>query len=140
MIDLYCEECGATLSNSMSCWDMLGEIIAWEAQDPELLAEHFLTVASYNLQHPAQFAEGLVPQLQTSFISYLDGTLTLEQIRLQTRRAYNGAKRVLKPEAERRPVQRHWPMTIADVYLDAQPEGAAERVRAWANSIRQELI
>lgn len=140
MSDLHCEECGATLSNSMSCWDMLGEIIAWEAHDRELVAEHFLTVTSYNLQHPAQFAEGVVPQLQSSFMSFLDGSLTLDQIRLQTRRAYNGAKRVLKSEAERRPVLHPWPMTIADVYLDAQPKGAAERVRAWANSIRQELL
>jgi hypothetical protein len=36
-------------------------------------------------------------------------------------------------------VLRRWPMTIADVYLSGQPQGAAERVKAWAAGIRQEL-
>jgi hypothetical protein len=46
---------------------------------------------------------------------------------------------VLKPEAERRPVLRQWSLTIADVYLPDQPQGAAERVKAWAASIRREF-
>jgi hypothetical protein len=46
---------------------------------------------------------------------------------------------VLKPEAERQPVLRQWTMTIADVYLPDQPQGAAERVRAWAAVIRRAI-
>jgi len=40
---------------------MLGAIGAWEYQYSALMAAHFLAVASYNLQHPAQFtnAQGL---------------------------------------------------------------------------------
>jgi hypothetical protein len=53
--ELHCAECGAPRVSGMTCWEMLGAIIAWEYHDPALLAEHFLTVASYNLQHPAQF-------------------------------------------------------------------------------------
>jgi hypothetical protein len=30
-------------------------------------------------------------------------------------------------------------MTIADVYLPDQPQDAAERVQAWAATLRQEL-
>lgn len=135
----YCEECGAELSNGLDCWNTFGAVIAWEAHDPELVAEHFLTVASYNLQHPSQFADGVIAQLQTGFVGYLDATLTLDQIRSQTRKTFNGKRRVLRPIEERRPVLRRWPMTIADVYLADQPKGAAERVRAWAASIRQEL-
>jgi len=30
-------------------------------------------------------------------------------------------------------------MTIADVYIPGKPEGAAERVRKWAASIKKEL-
>lgn len=52
-----CPECGARRVEGMTCWEQLGMIIAWEADDPELLAEHFLTVATYNLQHPAQFTD-----------------------------------------------------------------------------------
>jgi hypothetical protein len=57
-------------------------------------------------------------------------------LRRRAGRAYAGARRVLRPAAERRPVLRTWPMTIAAVYLPNQPHGAADRVRAWAASIR----
>jgi len=46
---------------------------------------------------------------------------------------------VLKPEHERQPMLRQWAMTIAEVYLPDQPQGAAERVRAWAAVIRREI-
>jgi len=36
-------------------------------------------------------------------------------------------------------VLRDWGMTIADVYLPDQPQGAVERVRAWAATIRSQL-
>ncbi len=52
-----CPECGARSVNGMNCWEQLGLLLAWEYDDPELQAEHFLTVAAYNLQHPAQFTD-----------------------------------------------------------------------------------
>ncbi len=52
-----CLECGAASVDGMNCWEQFGAVIAWEFQNPELFAEHFLTVSSYNLQHPAQFTE-----------------------------------------------------------------------------------
>jgi hypothetical protein len=118
---------------------MLGAILAWEYHDPELMAEHFLTVASYNLQHPAQFTEAALAGLCAAYIDHLDHGLAVAQIRRRVGKASAGATRVLKPEAERRLVLRLWPMTIADVYLPDQPQGAAERVRMWAAVIRQEL-
>jgi len=136
---LSCPECGAPTLNGMSCWDMLGAIIAWEYHDPELLAEHFLTVASYNLQHPAQFTEATLAVLQAVFIERLDRGLGITEIRRRVGKAAAGATRVRKPEAERRAVQRQWDMTIADVYLPDRPHGAAERVRAWAAAIRRGL-
>jgi hypothetical protein len=118
---------------------MLGAIIAWEYDDPELLAEHFLTVASYNLQHPAQFTETALAGLQAAFIERLDHGLPIAEIPRRAGKAAAGATRVLKPEAERQPVLRQWPMTITDVYLPDQPEGVAERVRAWAAAIRRAM-
>jgi hypothetical protein len=133
-----CLECGAPMVNGLTCWDMLGAIIAWEFQDPELLAEHFLTVASYNLQHPAQFTEATLAGLWAVFIERIDHGLGITEIRRRVGKATAGATRVLRPEAERHPVLRQWSMTIADVYLPEQPQGAAERVRAWASVIRRE--
>ncbi len=46
---------------------------------------------------------------------------------------------MLKPEAERKPVLRRWSVTIADVYLPDQLQGAAARVQAWAAAIRREI-
>ena len=123
----------------MNCWEMLGAIIAWEGYDPALAAEHFLTVASYNLQHPAQFTDETLGQLKEGFIEHLDHGVPVHVLRKRASRIYEGKKRVLKPEAERHPELRRWPLTIASVYLPDQPEGAAERVRIWATSIRKEL-
>jgi hypothetical protein len=134
-----CPECGAPAVNGMNCWEQLGGIIAWEYDDPELMAEHFLTVAGYNLQHPAQFTGEAIAGLRTAFIEQLDKGTDVSYIRRRNAEAYGGEKRVLKPESERHPVLRHWKMTIADVFLPDQPLGAAGRVRAWAAAIRSQL-
>ena len=134
-----CPECGAPRVDGLSCREQLGAIGAWEWQDPALLALHFLTVASYNLQHPAQFTDAAIAGLRELFIAHLDQGMAVEEVRRRVAQSTAGSVKVLKPEAERRPVLRHWSMTIADVYIPGQPEGAAERVKAWAASIRAEL-
>jgi hypothetical protein len=134
-----CPECGAPTVDGLTCWEQLGALIAWEYDDPELLAEHFLTVAAYNLQHPAQFTDDAIAGLRIAFRERLDTDLPVAEIRRRNAAEYEGKQRVLRPEAERRPVLRQWPMTIADVYTPEQPEGAAARVRAWAAAIRSEL-
>src|SRR5579884_307642 len=112
-----CPECGAPVVNGMTCWEQLGGVLAWEYDDPELMAEHFLTVAGYNLQHPAQFADEAIAGLRASFIDHLDHSVPVSYIRRRNAAANEGQKRVLKPEAERHPILRHWQMTVADVYL-----------------------
>lgn len=133
-----CPECGAPAIDGMSCWEQLGALIAWEYNDPDLLAEHFLTVACYNLQHPAQFANSALAGLRTALIDRLDNHVSVAELRHRAGRAYAGAARVLKPAAERRPELRRWSMTIADVYLPDRPAGAAGRVRLWAAAVRSE--
>jgi hypothetical protein len=135
--EYHCPECGAPWVNDLTCWEMLGALIAWEYDDPHLRAEHFLTVACYNLQHPAQFTEATLAGLQAVFIERLDHGLGVAEIRRRVGKGAAGARKVLRPQAERQPVLRPWAMTIADVYLPDQPEGAAERVRAWAALIRR---
>ncbi len=134
-----CPECGAPMVAGMNCWEQLGAVIAWEAYDPELLAQHFLTVASYNLQHPAQFTQEAIDGLRALYIEHLDHQLPIAEIRRRVGEATAGSVRVRRPEQERRPVLRCWRMTIADVYVPDRPAGAAQRVLEWANSIRSEL-
>lgn len=134
-----CLECGASTQDGMNCWEQLGGILAWEAHDTELAAEHFLTVACYNLQHPAQFTDEAMDALRAGFKARMDEGVSTGQLRRQMSNQFEGSKRVLKRESEQQPVLRQWRMTIANVYLPGHPEGAAERVRQWAKMIRQEL-
>lgn len=141
MIDtpVTCPECGAPMTNGMTCWEQLGAVLAWEVDDPKLLAEHFLTVASYNLQHPARFTEDALAGLRSAFVERLDKGVAVPELRRRAARRFEGKARVLKRPTERRPVLRRWSRTIADVYTPDRPGGAAARVRAWAAAIRKEL-
>jgi hypothetical protein len=114
-------------------------VLGWEYDDPNLQAQHFLTVASYNLQHHAQFTDEALENLRIAYIDRLDHDTSVEELRHHAARQYEGSKRVLRKESERHPVLWRWRMTIADVYIPGQPEGAADRVRAWAASIRKVL-
>ena len=134
-----CPECAAQRVDGLDCWGQLGQLIAWEVDDAELRGVHFLTVASYNLQHPARFTDEAIDGLRRSYIDYLDRGISLAEIRRRAASAFDGSKRVRRDEASVRPVLRTWPMTIADVYRDGEPIGAAERVRRWASAIRSTL-
>lgn len=103
------------------------------------MAVHFLTVASYNLQHPSQFADEAIAGLGEVYIQYLDNSLALKEIRRRVGEMAGGSKKVLKPVVPRQPILKRWSMTINSVYIPDKPNGAAERVRAWAAAIRREL-
>jgi hypothetical protein len=134
-----CPECGAAMVEGLSCWEQLGYVLTWEYNDPELAAQHFLTVASYNIQHPAQFTDEAIAGLRAAFIDHLDNGTSVRELRRRASNTYEGHRRVLKEEADRKPVLRLWSITIADVYVPGRPEGAAARVKAWAAGIRSEL-
>ena len=129
-----CPECGAAQA-PLTCRQRLELLLAWEVDDEALRAQHFLTVASFNLQHPAAFTAEATAGLAQALAGYLDGRLTIADIR---RRA-SGAARVHRPAHEVRPRKRSWPMTIDAVAVPEQPAGAAPRVLAWAESIRRSL-
>lgn len=136
--DQRCNECGAAAFAGATCWEQFGSVLAWEWSDPELQAQHFLTVASYNLQHPSRFTEEALAGLRSAFRDHLDRGVPVAALR---RRAstFEGNRRVVRREPERRPVLREWPMTIADVYAQGRADGAAERVREWAGVIHRQL-
>jgi hypothetical protein len=133
-----CPECGALSRDGLTCQDRLYGLLAQERDNPDLQAVHFLTVAAYNIQHPAQFMDDAVAGLRKSFTDYLDGKLDMEGIR-ERAKAFNGPKKVLKPLFERKPVLVCWKMTTAESYNPADPAGAAARVKVWAESISAEL-
>jgi hypothetical protein len=117
----------------MTCRERLELLLAWEADDEALRRQHFLTVASYNLQHPAAFTDEARAGLEDALVGYLDGLLTIADIR---RRA-SGAARVRRPADQVRLRRREWPMTIDAVATPGEPAHAATRVLSWAESIRR---
>lgn len=134
-----CPECGAPEVDGLDCWSgQLGQVLAWESGNPELQAVHFLTVACYNLQHPSLYTDEALAELGKLLGEALDHDLPPHEIRRRIGSTYEGSKRVRRPESERRPVLRRWPMTVADVTRPGDPEGAADRVRVWAAAVRQE--
>lgn len=134
-----CPECGAPPRDGLDCWEQLGILLAWEWDDPELQAEHFLTVACYNLQHPARFTDATLAGLRAALFERLDRGAAVAELRRRMAGGFEGPTPVLKDVSARQPVLRAWPMTLADVYLPEQLEGAAARVRAWAATIREAL-
>lgn len=136
---MSCPECGAPAVDGLGCDGQLGLIIGWESGNPELFAVHFLTVACYNLQHPAKFTDEAIAGLRATLIEVLDEGLPIAEVRRRTSARYDGERRVMRPEGDRRPVSRPWRMTIADVCAPRTTDGAAERVRAWAAAVRSEL-
>lgn len=132
-----CAECGGPFIDGLVCREMFETLLAWEWQDPELGAVHFLTVSSYLLQHPASLTEEAARGLLATFAQVLNGDMTIAQVRAQAARAYDGASRVRRPAHEVQPQRRTWSMTVADVYAGGQA-GAAERVKTWAQVIRAE--
>ena len=94
---MKCPECGAQSVNGLDCWQQLGQVLAWEWHDPELMAEHFLTIASYNLQHPAQFTDDALASFKEVYIAYLDEGMTIEAVRRHVGKTAAGRTKVLKP-------------------------------------------
>jgi len=107
--------------------------------DPELRRHHFLIVACYNVQHPAQFTDAAIDAIRSALIDALDHGVRVVDLRRRFAAQFVGTRRVLKDSAERMPVLRSWSMTIADVHLLDRPQGAADRVRAWAAAVREEM-
>lgn len=70
-ITTTCLECGAPWVDGMSCWSASAQ--SWRGNGRAGVAGvHFLTVAAYNLQHPAQFTDAALVGLHAAFIDYTD--------------------------------------------------------------------
>lgn len=135
-----CPECNAPLIDEFSCWDTLGLLLSWESDDTELQKVHFLTVATYNIQHPSLFQEEAIKELRKLHRKYIDNEITINEIRIIVGKLAKGDKRVLKSITERVIIPQKWKMTIADVYIPDMKEEAPDRVRRWAKSIHHDLI
>lgn len=135
---MHCPECGAD-QRMNSCDELFHQILAMEAKSPAVLAEHFKTVACYNIQHPAQYVDAVIDNLVIALRDNLYNGLSVEDIRKRNRYLYDGPKRVRKPEAERQPKQRSWSMTTGDVWVEGNGDQTAANIIAWAKAVVQDI-
>jgi hypothetical protein len=139
-----CAECGAEVPAGGRCRENFHQLLLLEGEVPGAAGSvtHFFAVASYNLQHPESVgltAEAAIGLLD-AFEDILDDRLTLEQLRTQVRRAASSAGRVTRRVGEPAPTwfRGPWPLTCCDV-IAAGAGAYRERVREWAESIRETL-
>ena len=129
-----CAECGAVWPDDRTCETVYQECLVLEFSDPGYGAVHFLTVATFMLQHGRYSAAALawvVPALR----AYLAGETDVAGLRRSARALTHGTRawKVARQSGEppQRPVA--WDHTLAEVAphtVSAEAYGAA--VTAWA--------
>lgn len=127
-----CPRCGAL---GGSCEEVFHKILAMEYDSPRLLAEHFKTVACYNIQHPSIYTSEVIEGLCASLRAHLEEGVEVAEIRRRNSRLYEGDRRVRRQPAEVTVELHRWPMTIRDVWIEGDGDAAAQKVVEWAQSI-----
>lgn len=139
--EMVCEDCGAEMKDDLTCQEMYAEVLAREFSDPVCGKVHHLTVLCYNIQHPGSISRESLEWSISTLAAAMKGKWSGEDLLQQVGQSL--AKKEIptllsSPEEPVDGLTRNWSMTIADVYnLDAQ--GQAERVRAWAEAILNDL-
>ncbi|MEX0868191.1 MAG: DUF5946 family protein [Nitriliruptoraceae bacterium] len=134
-----CDECGTLERDGQCCRQQWGELLALEFSDVRAGSVHFLTVASYQLQHPASFPlqpealRDLVAALRDAVIDGRDVT----SVRDAMQRRYDGSRPVAATAGDV-VAQRRWTRTVADV-SPPDPAGHVERVIRWAAAVVDDL-
>jgi hypothetical protein len=137
---MTCPECGAPAQRGLSCRQQWDELLALEFSDPRAGKVHFLTVASYELQHPQAFQ--LDPEARAQILQALEDVVVHDRpvphVREEMQRRFAGTVNVLTDEPEPSAADRTWSLTVADVG-DPDAHAHAARVRAWARAVYADL-
>jgi hypothetical protein len=139
-----CSECGATVPEGGVCRDNFHELLLLESRVPGVAGglPHFYAVGAYVLQHPESmnFTAESLQGLRIVIDDLLEERATLEATRRRIRQHTNGPKRVTRRAGDPAPrwTVVSWPTTVADI-LAGGVEGYADRVTAWARSVRDAL-
>jgi len=142
MLGNSCPECGAILTDELTCESVFNKFLALEFTDVEYGAVHLLTVACYMIQHNQYSQEGLIWISQT-LDDYLIKNIPVEKIRKQTSQAASREHRNWRIRAQKgklHPVRIPWSMTIIDVasqYHDA--DSYRNLIKKWARTTLQEM-
>lgn len=138
-----CPECGAPVPEGGLCRDNFSALLALEWQVPEGAGTiaHFFAVSSYGLQHPdsMRYTVEAIEWLRAAVTTALATGCSVEVLRASARSTSKNA-RITRREGDPVPswgVDR-WTMMVADI-LAGGTEGYAERVKAWAASVIDDI-
>lgn len=132
-----CLECGASWAGGKICEEIFHEFLTLEFENYNGEGEvHFYTVANYMIQHQRYSPEGL-QWIRQQLRNALAGRLSLEEIQAIAGKSVGQDKRNWKVTRDKNtPIQPplNWPITIVDVYRDADTDYHT-RILRWAQSI-----
>ncbi len=122
--------------SSPGCWQMYGEVLAREYQDPTYTSRHQLTVDAYAVQHPGDGSPAATRSLHLHLTSlcmvFEHGSQPIEARRLVKRLAEDG----FDPEWLE-PPEVLGEVTVADVHVAEDAQAHLAAVERWARSAWQ---
>jgi hypothetical protein len=142
MSEQVCPSCGAAWSEGRTCQDDFYQMLYWENEDPELGVVHHLMVLCYYLQHPELYSPRGLEEGLGLLKTFLSGK-SAQEVRAANRARVDSGAREWKVTARpgstgayAHPVA--WRTRAADVVAGGK-DGYVEGVRAWAQSIYEDL-
>ncbi len=144
MKENLCAECGASLTEGMTCRDYLNEMIKWDFEDFNGVGRvHHLTVVSYNLQHPSVYSEKGLENAKKSLAKFILHPTSYKEHGAEDVRNLASDVRTWKitstPESQGKyHIQPVWRITARDVFKSGLPS-YVENVQKWSESVLEAL-
>ena len=138
-----CPGCGTQWRDGITCEAHFHQMLYWEHENPANWEVHHLMVLCYHLQHPSLYAPDGLATSKNLLVTFVDGGVSPQEVRVQSRDIVDSGKRKFKitatPDlhgAYANPIR--WSMTTADV-IDAGIDGYIDSGYAWAKSTLEAL-
>ncbi|OZB92322.1 DUF5946 family protein [Paenibacillus sp. XY044] len=134
-----CDKCNAELPLGNTCESILNEFLALEFSDPGYGKVHFLTVASYMVQHQG-YSDEMYAWVQSALRKHLEEGYPTELIRQDMARGPGSTKGIRRP-LDAQPLPKiSWTMTIADVAAQMHDaESYCKLIKQWGRTTLKEM-
>lgn len=134
-----CEKCSAHLPMGNTCQSIFNEFMALEFTDPSYGQVHFLTVASYMVQHEG-YSDEMYVWVQTALRKHLEEGYATELIRQDMARGPGSTKGIRRPVNASPLPKVAWTMTIADVAAQMHDaESYCKLIEQWGRTTLKEM-
>ncbi|WP_373459758.1 DUF5946 family protein [Paenibacillus harenae] len=134
-----CNKCGAELSQEKTCESIFNEFMALELTFPSYGRVHFLTVASYMVQHEG-YSDEMYVWAQSALRRHLEEGYPTELIRLDMARGPRNIKGIQRPMNAIPLPKVAWTMTIADVASQMHDfDSYCKLVEQWGRTTLKEM-